>query len=197
MTATWAANDVYAKAVATQKTTAQKLPSVITWSDPAAITYGTPLSSTQLNATANTPGNFVYTPASGKVLTVGLQNLSVKFTPSAPSDYTTVSDNVQINVNPVDTTTTIASNSPNPSVAGKMVTFDFSVTQAITNPTKPTGTVTLNASTGESCSGKLAGGKSSCKITFATSGPRTVSASYPGDANNNASVSAAVTQTVN
>jgi hypothetical protein len=197
MTATWAANDVYAKAVATQKTSAQKLASVITWSDPAAITYGTPLSSTQLNATANTPGNFVYTPVSGKVLTVGLQNLSVKFTPSAPSDYTTVSDNVQMTVNPINTTTTITSHSPNPSVSGQMVTFDFSVTQAITNPTKPTGTVTLNASTGESCTGKLAGGKSSCKITFAASGPRTVSASYPGDANNNASVSAAVTQTAN
>ena len=30
----------------------------ITWNAPAAITYGTALSSTQLNATANVPGNF-------------------------------------------------------------------------------------------------------------------------------------------
>src|SRR5205085_4571032 len=35
---------------------------VITWPTPAGITYGTALSATQLNATANTPGTFVYTP---------------------------------------------------------------------------------------------------------------------------------------
>src|SRR5512142_2616674 len=32
----------------------------ITWSQPAAITYGTPLGPTQLNAQANVPGNFTY-----------------------------------------------------------------------------------------------------------------------------------------
>jgi len=38
---------------------------VITWANPAAITYGTTLSGTQLNATASVPGAFVYTPAFG------------------------------------------------------------------------------------------------------------------------------------
>ena len=46
---------------------------VITWPTPAAITYGTALSGTQLNATApaGIAGTFVYTPASGAVLGAG------------------------------------------------------------------------------------------------------------------------------
>ncbi|HLO59003.1 MAG TPA: T9SS type A sorting domain-containing protein [Bacteroidales bacterium] len=43
----------------------------IQWSNPAAITYGTRLSSTQLNATANMTGTFVYTPASNSLLNAG------------------------------------------------------------------------------------------------------------------------------
>jgi hypothetical protein len=57
----------------------------ITWPAPAAITYGTALSSTQLNATANYPGTFAYTPAVGTVLSAGSHSLSVTFTPSDSS----------------------------------------------------------------------------------------------------------------
>ncbi len=35
----------------------------VTWAAPANIVYGTALGATQLNATANTPGTFAYTPA--------------------------------------------------------------------------------------------------------------------------------------
>lgn len=41
---------------------------VITWANPADIVYGTALGAAQLNATANTPGTFVYTAAPGTVL---------------------------------------------------------------------------------------------------------------------------------
>src|SRR6185437_1027023 len=40
---------------------------VITWPSPAAITYPTPLSATQLNATANIAGTFTYSPVAGTV----------------------------------------------------------------------------------------------------------------------------------
>ncbi len=203
VTATWAANYAYLKSTATAKTIAAKAASIITWPSPAPITYGTKLSATQLDATAadgdNNPiaGNFVYTPAANKVLTTGVQTLSVKFTPTLVSDYTTVTDTTTITVTPVDTTTTITKDTPNPSTVGTAVTVSFTVAQAITNTTKATGTVTVSASSGESCSGALALGKGTCSITFATSGARTLTASYPGDANNNASVSAGFTQTVN
>ena len=47
--------------------------STLTWANPAPITYGTPLSSAQLNATDNAPGGgtFIYTPAAGTVLPAG------------------------------------------------------------------------------------------------------------------------------
>jgi len=60
---------------------------IITWNNPSAITYGTPLSATQLNATANVAGTFVYTPAAGTILNAGAnQILTVNFT---PTDQTT------------------------------------------------------------------------------------------------------------
>ena len=65
---------------------------VITWSNPAAITYGTPLSATQLNATAagNVAGTFVYTPPLGTILNAGTaQTLSVTFTPTDSANYNT------------------------------------------------------------------------------------------------------------
>jgi hypothetical protein len=43
-----------------------KANSTISWSTPADIVYGTALSATQLNATANVPGSFVYAPAAAR-----------------------------------------------------------------------------------------------------------------------------------
>jgi hypothetical protein len=95
------------------------------------------------------------------------------------------------------TPTAITSSSANPSTVDATVTFDFTVTQAISNPTTAPGMVTLTASTGETCHGALASGAGHCNIKFTTSGARTLSASYPGNANNQASTSAPFTQTVN
>src|SRR5260370_1648554 len=71
---------------------------VITWSNPASITYGTALSITQLNATASVPGTLVYTPAAGSVPAAGSDTLSVTFTPTDTASYTTATKTVQINV---------------------------------------------------------------------------------------------------
>ena len=60
------------------------LASNLTWANPAPITYGTPLSATQLNAQDSVAGTFVYTPAAGTILPAGTNTLSVTFTPSSP-----------------------------------------------------------------------------------------------------------------
>ncbi|MEI7815589.1 MAG: MBG domain-containing protein, partial [Desulfuromonadales bacterium] len=73
-------------------------PAVISWGTPAAITYGTALSATQLNATANVAGTFSYSPAAGTVLGAGSQALSVTFTPSDPN-YSSDTDGVWLTVN--------------------------------------------------------------------------------------------------
>jgi hypothetical protein len=71
----------------------------IAWPTPTAIAYGTPVSGTQLNATASIPGTFVYTPAAGTVLNPGpAQTLSVTFTPTDAIDYNTVTTTVTITV---------------------------------------------------------------------------------------------------
>jgi len=73
---------------------------VITWHTPAAITYGSALSSDQLNATANVPGTFVYNPPAGTVPPVGSnQTLSVTFTPTNTDDYYTTTGSTTITVN--------------------------------------------------------------------------------------------------
>lgn len=69
-------------------TVAQATPT-ISWKNPLPITYGTPLGIAQLNAIASVQGNFVYSPAAGTVLTAGGQTLSVTFTPTDTTDYTT------------------------------------------------------------------------------------------------------------
>ena len=70
----------------------------ISWSAPAAISYGTALSSTQLNATASVAGTFTYTPAAGTVLKVGTQTLSAVFTPTNTT-YSAATATVQLTVN--------------------------------------------------------------------------------------------------
>ena len=80
----------------------------ITWKAPAAITYGTALSSTQLDATANYPGTFVYSPAAGTVLAAGSQTLSVSFTPSDPSKVNSATASTTLTVNKATPTITWA-----------------------------------------------------------------------------------------
>ena len=72
---------------------------VITWATPAPIPYLTPLGPAQLNATANVPGTFAYTPPSGTVPgPVGVYLLSTTFTPTDTTDYSIAEDNVQLTV---------------------------------------------------------------------------------------------------
>ena len=72
---------------------------VITWPAPAPITYRTALSGAQLNASSNVAGTFNYAPAAGTVLALGLQNLTVTFTPTDSAGYTTGTSSVNLTVN--------------------------------------------------------------------------------------------------
>jgi hypothetical protein len=71
----------------------------ISWSNPAVITYGTLLSATQLNATADVEGSMVYTPALGVELNAGTaQSLTADFTPTDATNYNTATKTVSIDV---------------------------------------------------------------------------------------------------
>ena len=82
----------------------------ITWPTPSAITYGTALNSMQLNATANYPGTFTYSPAAGTVLGAGSHSLSATFTPSDSSKVQSGTATNTITVNKA--TPTVTWNSP-------------------------------------------------------------------------------------
>ena len=98
-------------------------------------------------------------------------------------------------VNKADTTTTITSESPDPSTVGQPVTVSYVVTVNSPGGGTPTGNVTVTDGT-VSCTGSVAAGH--CDITFTSDGPKSLTAAYQGDANYNASpASAAATHQVN
>ncbi|HEV3142244.1 MAG TPA: Ig-like domain repeat protein [Vicinamibacterales bacterium] len=89
LTATFTPTDAanYETASASRPLTVSKATAQVTWYAPAPIVYGTPLGPTQLNATANTSGAFVYTPAAGAVLNAGTTVVWVAFTPDDLANY--------------------------------------------------------------------------------------------------------------
>ena len=129
----------------------------ITWATPAAITYPTALSGTQLDATATyggnpVAGNFVYTPAVGAVLDAGPQTLSVTFTPANTLGYASATQTVVLQVN-VETQTISFPAIPS-QVAGATVALSATATSGLpvsfvsTTPTVCTvsgTTATMNA----------------------------------------------------
>ena len=98
----------YATATANVTLTVNKATPTITWATPSAITFGTALGAPQLNATANVPGAFVFTPIAGTILNAGSQNLAVTFTPSDTTNYTTATAGVTLTVNKAAATVTLA-----------------------------------------------------------------------------------------
>jgi len=144
-TATFSGDTNHAASTGSNTFTVNKATPVITWANPATITYGTPLGNTQLNATANVPGTFFYTapgvginPA-GTLLPAGTSALGAGFTPTDGADYNSVSAYVQITVNKATTTTTIAVTTSQ-TVTGTTATITATVHPQIGGT--PTGTVT-------------------------------------------------------
>jgi hypothetical protein len=99
LTPTNPANYTTSKATATVTLTVNKAIPPITWRTPAGITYGTALSTTQLDASSTLAGTFTYSPAAGAVLNAGSQTLSVVFSPFNTADYVTATGSVILTVN--------------------------------------------------------------------------------------------------
>ena len=89
-------------------------------------------------------------------------------------------------------TTTALSSSPNPSSSGQAVRFTATVAGV-----SPTGTVTFLDGGAQIGSATLAGGVASVTTASLSVGSHSITARYGGDANNAASTSAALLQTVN
>jgi hypothetical protein len=86
----------YATATANVTLTVNQAAPPVTWATPAAITYGTSLGTTQLNASSAVAGTFSYSPGAGSVLGAGTHMITATFTPTDTTDYTTASSSVTL-----------------------------------------------------------------------------------------------------
>ncbi|MBI5031535.1 MAG: Ig-like domain repeat protein, partial [Chloroflexi bacterium] len=128
-------------------------------------------------------------------LTAGTYTITATYSGDAnfSSSATTLAPNQQ--VNKANTVTLINSNTPNPSTVGQPITVTFSVFVSTPYGGVPTGNVVVTDGT-FSCSGTVAAGY--CQISLMTAGNRTLTATYQGNENFNASpASGTVTQIVN
>ena len=115
--------------------TIEKPKPIITWSNPAAITYGTALAlGSQLNAVAYTPdgttvltGDYTYNPSAGAILGASNnQTLSVTFTPSDTANYDTATKTVTVTVNPATLTVRPDDKQRTYAAANPALTFSYS-----------------------------------------------------------------------
>jgi hypothetical protein len=171
----------------------------ITWSNPADITYGTALSSAQLDATASVPGTFAYTPVAGTILGAGSnQLLSVSFTPADSTDYTTASATVHINV-------LMAQPSFSQLTSSQSITFgqttNVSGQLAATSAIPPGEQVSISIGSASVTAAISPGGSFSATIDTSALGvlstPYTITYTYAGDANFQSAGDASTTLTVN
>ena len=156
----------------------------VTWPVPTAISYGTALSATQLDATSPVAGTFAYTPAAGTVLTAGSQTLTVNFTPTDTVDYTTATATVTFNVNKA-----AASITETTSASGITTAQALTVTIAVSagsSSQPPTGSVTLNGGGYTSAATPLSNGGATINIPAGSLavGSDTLVATYTPDAGN-------------
>jgi trimeric autotransporter adhesin len=89
-----------------------------------------------------------------------------------------------------NTSTAIVSASPDPVLVGQPMTVSYSVSAQPGDPLAPSGTVTVQASTGEGCTGNAPAGF--CTLAFGTAIDRNITATYSGDADFNPSTSPGV-----
>jgi O-glycosyl hydrolase len=102
----------------TSTTTNITMPS-ITWATPPDILQGTALSAAQLDATANVPGTFTYSPALGTAMNVsGSVTLSTTFMPTDKKDYATATSSVSLNVVPSAGTAVVDYGAPEQTIRG-------------------------------------------------------------------------------
>ncbi|MGB7437157.1 MAG: Ig-like domain repeat protein [Candidatus Acidiferrum sp.] len=175
----------------------------ITWNTPSAITYGTALGTAQLDATAKgvggvpLPGMFTYAPAAGMLLGVGMQTLSVTFTPTDSTDYASAGSTVKLVVTQGSASIALSS-SGNTLLIGSSVTFTATVAPASQGAGAPTGTVTfMDGSTLLGAPVALnASGMASYTTSSLAVGSHSITAAYGGDANNLARTSGPLTEII-
>jgi Bacterial Ig-like domain (group 3) len=110
----------------------------------------------------------------------GDANLSSSSSSASPTLHT---------VTKANTSLIVSSDQPDPSVIGQTVTVQWTLAPTGSGAGTPTGTVTVTATGSAGCTAPASFGTGSCDLVFTTNDDPTptIAASYPGDANFNAS----------
>ena len=174
----------------------QSVPTLLWNPSAAALTYGTPLGSGVLDATANQSGSnlegsFAYTATvnggapqvvtQATVLGAGMYTLTATFTPKDTTDYTTVTATVSITINPATPTVMVS-----PSASIITTAQALTVTVVVSDGTgnlMPTGSVTLSGGGYTSSATTLSSGSTSINIPAGSlaMGSDMLTASYTPD----------------
>jgi hypothetical protein len=135
-------------------------------------------------------GTVIQTSGAGKGTATATFRASAAGAGSADATVDSAIATAAITINKADTTSTITSDTPDPTVTGEPFTVNFSLAvnaPGSNNPTVPTGNVTVSDGV-NSCTGAIsAAGTGSCSIALFNAGNRSLTATYAGDANFNAS----------
>ena len=146
----------------------------ITWATPAPITVGTPLSATQLDATANTPGTFTYSIPAGTVLAVGSYPITVNFVATDTADFSpnaskTVTLVVQANTQSV---TPVNFNTVNVGTTSSAQTVTFTFINPVTLGSTPVAVLTQGVAgldfkntNGGNCAAGAYAANATCTVT--------------------------------
>lgn len=126
---------------------------------------------------------------------VGVQSISATYSGDG-NFYSSVGSGYSYTVSIAGTKTTISTPEPSPSAVNDAVKVSFTVGLSQTSPIKPTGTVRVEASTGENCLSTLTDGSGSCNLTFTIEGTRTIKVIYLGTSDYATSESPSVTHIV-
>jgi hypothetical protein len=176
-----AINDTNYAGSATGTLIISKATATITWLTPSAITYGTPLSNAQLNATTSAANSVTYNPAAGAVLPAGTQTLNVSFTPTDTTAYNRATHSVTLTVNKQATTLALASNTTQ-IAPGQTVTFTATVVPASNG--SPSGRVSFYDGTTLLGTSSLSAGTAGFATSSLAAGiAHTILATYSGDGN--------------
>ena len=121
--------------------------------------------------------------------TVGLHSVHAVYV--SDGNFLESSADAEHLVEPYAVDVEIPSVSPEPSIVGQEVMVNYMVTA---EESAPSGLVTVTASTGESCTGFVI--DNFCTLVFSVDGPRTLTATYAGDATHASGTSPPVSHNV-
>jgi hypothetical protein len=149
-------------------------------------------SSTQLGTGTLSAGGATYTTTS---LASGSHSITAQYGGDADDSASTSNPFIQT-IETIQTPTTTVITNPNATVnLGASVTFTATVTPT-TGTGVPTGTVTFFDSSTQIGTGTLSAGVATYTTSSLTAGTHSITAQYGGDADDNASTSAAFTETI-